>query len=32
MKTGRGTYVDGRGFLLGPDSPFKNIPLLGAIL
>ena len=32
LKTGRGTYVDGRGFLLGPDSPFKNIPILGAIL
>ena len=23
---------DGRGLILGPDSPFKNIPILGMIL
>jgi len=31
MKTGSG-YADGRGLLLGPNSPFQNIPLLGMIL
>jgi hypothetical protein len=31
MKTGSG-YVDGRGLLLGPNSPFQNIPILGMIL
>lgn len=33
MKRGSG-YVEtgGEGFLLGPDSPFKNIPILGWIL
>ncbi len=31
MKTGSG-YVDGRGLLLGPNSPFQNIPILGLIL
>ena len=25
-------YVDGRGLILGPNSPFKNIPILGLIL
>ena len=25
-------FVDGRGLLLGPNSPFKNIPILGMIL
>lgn len=32
MKTGKGTYCDGQGLLLGPDSPFKNVPILGLIL
>jgi len=33
VKSGDGYgYVDGRGLLLGPDSPFKNIPILGMIL
>ena len=27
-----GTFYDGKGLLLGPSSPFKNIPILGAIL
>ena len=27
-----GTLYDGKGLLLGPSSPFKNIPILGAIL
>ena len=27
-----GNIIDGRGLILGPDSPFKNIPLLGMIL
>jgi len=31
IKTGSG-YVDGRGLLLGPNSPFQNIPILGMIL
>ena len=31
MKTGSG-YRDGEGLLLGPDSPFKNIPILGMLL
>ena len=31
MKQGNG-YFDGRGLLLGLDSPFKNIPILGMIL
>lgn len=31
MKTGSG-YADGRGLLLGPNSPFQNIPILGMIL
>ena len=31
VKKGNG-YVDGRGLLFGPDSPFKNIPILGMIL
>ena len=33
MKRGSG-YVEtsGEGFLLGPDSPFKNIPILGWLL
>ena len=31
LKTGTG-YVDGEGLLLGPNSPFKNIPILGMIL
>ena len=30
MKQG-GRY-DGRGLILGPNSPFKNIPILGMIL
>ena len=25
-------FVDGRGLLLGPNSPFKNVPILGMIL
>ena len=29
----RGTkFVDGKGLILGPNSPFKNIPLLGMLL
>ena len=31
IKTGSG-YADGRGLLLGPNSPFQNIPILGMIL
>ena len=27
-----GKLYDGKGLLLGPDSPFANIPILGAIL
>ena len=27
-----GKLYDGKGILLGPDSPFANIPILGAIL
>ena len=27
-----GKLNDGKGFLLGPTSPFANIPILGAIL
>jgi hypothetical protein len=25
-------YADGRGLLLGPNSPFQSIPILGMIL
>jgi hypothetical protein len=33
IKTGKGTYnIAGEGLILGPDSPFKNIPILGLIL
>jgi len=32
MKTGSGYVPIGKGFLLGPDSPFKNIPIIGNIL
>jgi|ERR1700733_14249660 len=31
LKQGGG-YVDGRGLILGPNSPFQNIPILGMIL
>lgn len=31
MKRGLG-FVRGEGLILGPNSPFKNIPILGAIL
>ena len=31
LKTGSG-YADGKGLLLGPNSPFQNIPILGMIL
>jgi hypothetical protein len=31
MKSGSG-YVNGKGLLLGPNSPFQNIPILGMIL
>jgi len=27
-----GKIYDGKGLLLGPQSPFKNIPILGMIL
>ena len=27
-----GQLYDGKGLLLGPNSPFANIPILGAIL
>ena len=30
MKQGR--LYDGRGLILGPNSPFKNIPILGMML
>lgn len=32
LKTGSGKYVSGEGLLLGPNSPFKDIPLLGMLL
>ena len=28
----QGVLYDGRGLILGPNSPFKNIPILGTIL
>ena len=28
----QGWLYDGRGLILGPNSPFKNIPFLGMIL
>ena len=28
----KGGLYDGRGLILGPNSPFKNIPILGMIL
>ena len=28
----QGGLYDGRGIILGPNSPFKNIPILGMIL
>ena len=28
----QGGLYDGRGLILGPNSPFKNIPILGTIL
>ena len=28
----QGGLYDGRGLILGPNSPFKNIPILGMIL
>ena len=28
----QGGLYDGRGLILGPDSPFKNIPIIGMIL
>ena len=28
----RGKLYDGKGLLVGPNSPFANIPILGAIL
>ena len=31
IKKAKGIY-DGKGLILGPDSPFKNIPILGMIL
>lgn len=31
MKSGS-SYVDGSGLILGPNSPFKNIPILGMLL
>ena len=27
-----GKIYDGKGLLLGPNSPFKNIPILGMLL
>ena len=27
----QGGLYDGRGLILGPNSPFKNIPILGII-
>ena len=32
LKQGGKLYYDGEGLLLGPNSPFANIPILGAIL
>ncbi len=32
LKTGASTFAHGEGLILGPDSPFKNIPILGLIL
>ena len=32
LKQGGKIYYDGKGLLLGPNSPFVNIPILGAIL
>ena len=32
LKQGGKFHYDGKGLLLGPNSPFRNIPLLGAIL
>lgn len=32
LKSGSGYSAAGAGLLLGPDSPFKNIPILGMIL
>ena len=32
LKRGGKIYYDGEGLLLGPNSPFANIPILGAIL
>ena len=32
MKTGKGTCSSGEGLILGPNSPFKNIPILELIL
>ena len=31
LKSGSG-YVDGTGLILGPNSPFKNIPILNLLL
>ena len=31
LKRGR-QFIDGSGLILGPNSPFKNIPLLGMFL
>ena len=28
----QGGLYDGRGIILGPNSPFKNIPIIGMIL
>ena len=33
MKTGKGLYMKtGKGLILGPNSPFQNIPILGWLL
>jgi len=33
MKTGKGLYMKtGSGLLLGPNSPFSSIPILGMLL
>lgn len=33
MKTGKGLYMKtGKGLILGPNSPFRNIPILGWLL
>ena len=32
LKHGGKNYYDGKGLLLGPNSPFANIPIFGAIL